>query len=73
MYSAFNNLKHEVMSNFINIKTNKDLKFSDLVDFHSKNKYLYFCYNINIKNKLGKLVSNSEDKNINEIFDDLTY
>lgn len=51
------------------IKNNKR-QLSELVKFHARNKYLYFCYNIKKKDELGRIVANSKNKNLEKIFED---
>lgn len=49
------------------IKNKKQL--SELMRFHAGNKYLYFCYDINKKDELGRIVANSKNKNLVEVFE----
>ncbi|MGO1580210.1 MAG: DUF1722 domain-containing protein [Peptoniphilaceae bacterium] len=48
--------------------TDEKLTYIALVDFHSRNKYLYFCYNTSIKDKLGRIVANNENLNFVDIY-----
>lgn len=47
---------------------NKNNGYKDLVEFHSRNKYLYFCYDIEGKDQMGKILANHEDKAFEEIY-----
>lgn len=42
-------------------------KIGAVVDFHSKEKYLYMCYNQTKSNELGRLLANNVNKDIKEI------
>ena len=60
--------------NFKNIVKNNS--FKDLINFHAKNKYLYFAYDQAQKNKLGTIVAN-HDRNdfqviVRDYFDEMT-
>lgn len=48
----------------------KEATMKSLVDFHSKNKYLFMAYHPNHLKTLGKLVGNHEQKKIYEILDE---
>ncbi len=45
-----------------------DLQMRDLVDFHSRHKYLYLAYNQAQMRVLGKIVGNLEKKSNEEVF-----
>ena len=54
----------------------KSNSFKDLINFHAKNKYLYFAYDQAQKNKLGTIVAN-HDRNdfqviVRDYFDEMT-
>lgn len=53
--------------NFKKMAQNKSIK--KLVDYHAKNKYLYFVYNQTLKNKLGLIVANHEKLETNIVLD----
>jgi len=42
-------------------------KYSDLIKFHSNNKYLLMAYNQTNQNKLGKIVANHEKRPIEDV------
>jgi uncharacterized protein YbgA (DUF1722 family)/uncharacterized protein YbbK (DUF523 family) len=44
------------------------MKFSSLVDFHSKNKLLFLAYNEVSMRKLGKIVANSQNLPVEKVF-----
>ncbi len=69
-YDYSSNMKDEFIKRYTLLAFNK-LKNSgkkELIDFHSKNKYLYFTYDINLKNKLGKIVA--EKANYSNLYDE---
>ena len=56
------------LAEFKDVKSKKSLK--DLIKFHSENKYLLMVYSqVNLR-KLGKIVGNHEDKDIEDILDE---
>ncbi|MBM6617562.1 YbgA family protein [Bacillus suaedaesalsae] len=54
-------------ANFRNIKENKPT-IQSLLQFHSKNKYLFMGYNQTAQKELGRIVANHDHKEINEVF-----
>ena len=44
------------------------LKMKDLINFHTRNKYLFMAYNQSKLKDAGKIVANHERKNIEEVF-----
>lgn len=55
------------LAEFRNIKAN--LRLKDLIDYHSKNKYLFMCFNQNVLKELGRIVANSDKLLKQELFD----
>lgn len=51
---------------FFEVKETFSLKA--LMLFHSQHKYLYFCYNQGIKDRLGQIVANREKVPLEEVF-----
>ncbi len=49
--------------------TKKKQHISDLVSFHSKNKFLFMAYNQELLKTLGQITANQEKKQISQIFD----
>lgn len=43
-------------------------RLNTLMDFHAQNKYLYFCYDQNIKDEMGKLLGSKDKKDIEIIY-----
>ncbi len=63
-------IKNIILNEFnLIIKDNKSLKVKDLIDFHAKNKYLYFCYDQKTKDILGRVVAN-KTKDIKDTYND---
>lgn len=48
----------------------KSKKIKDLIDFHSKNKYLFMSYSQEHLKKMGNIVANRIGKNLDEIYND---
>ncbi len=53
------------LANYRQVK--KDRKMKNLIEFHTRNKYLLMAYNQKRYRELGKIVSNLEKKNINQV------
>ncbi|MFW6025235.1 MAG: YbgA family protein [Candidatus Woesearchaeota archaeon] len=53
-------------ADFNNIKSSLDIK--ELIDFHSRNKYLLLTFDENNMRKLGKIVANHNKDNVKKIF-----
>jgi uncharacterized protein YbgA (DUF1722 family)/uncharacterized protein YbbK (DUF523 family) len=49
-------------------QTQKKQNFSDLVSFHSKNKFLFMAYNQELLKKMGQVAANQQNETVNEIF-----
>lgn len=51
----------------------KKNSISDLVSFHSKNKFLIMAYNQEILHKLGRIVANQKKENLKQVLDQYEY
>ena len=54
-------------------KIKKKKSLNELIKFHSKNKFLIMSYNQKELKKLGKITSNQDKKQINEILDEYEH
>lgn len=54
------------LSDFRNIKRNQ--KISELIDFHSKNKFLLMAYNQDLIREMGKLLGNQKNYSNDDLF-----
>ncbi|RBW69091.1 YbgA family protein [Bacillus taeanensis] len=54
------------LAEFRSIKTRHDMQ--ELIDFHSRNKYLFMAYNQTQLKNMGRTVANHEKKSIEEVF-----
>lgn len=59
------------LSDFRNIKRNK--KVSELINFHSQNKFLLMAYNQNIVKEMGKLIGNQKNYSNDDLFINYSY
>ena len=50
-------------------KTKKEHHISNLVSFHSKNKFLFMAYNQELLKKLGHITANQQHQKMDQIFD----
>lgn len=55
-----------LVARFFEVKETLSLKA--LMLFHSQQKYLYFCYNQSIKDRLGQIVANHEKDSLDTVF-----
>lgn len=55
------------LSDFRNVK--KSQKLNELINFHSKNKYLLMAYDQNLLKKMGKLIGNQNNYSEHELFE----
>lgn len=62
-------IKNKVFNEFESLFKNKKSLKKNLIDFHTKNKYLYFCYDQEIKDILGRVVANN-NKDIEATYND---
>ncbi|WP_455258453.1 DUF1722 domain-containing protein [Peptoniphilus asaccharolyticus] len=60
--------KYILLDELSKIETN-NRSYSELMKFHAKNKYLYFCHSISKKDELGRIVANDENYSIEEVFE----
>ncbi len=69
-YHYSTNMKNEFIKRYTlyGLSKLKNASKKQLIDFHSENKYLYFTYNITIKNKLGKILA--EKRAYTELYTD---
>ncbi len=62
-------IKNKVFNEFESLFKNKKSLKKNLIDFHTRNKYLYFCYDQEIKDILGRVVANN-NKDIEATYND---
>ncbi len=55
------------LSDFRNVQ--KSQKLSELIEFHSKNKYLLMAYNQNLLKQMGKLIGEQNNYSENQLFE----
>lgn len=54
-------------ADFNNIRNTKEM--ANLIDFHSRNKYLLLTFNEEKMRKLGRITANHDKKDVSEVFD----
>lgn len=59
-------LKRIIITDFLKIKS--IMRINALIEFHSKNKYLFMTYNKTLLQRLGNIVANRESLNIDKLF-----